>query len=332
MGILTFDLRQAARRLFTHEDAAYFHAHKILGVAVLASFAYRAYRWFCSPVGSMGFAMPGAEGGGGEGGGVQWTPWDSIPLTVLLHAALHLTSFQFIIGSKRNRKYNVIWPEMRWHTALFASRSLLAMLALHLDAAYSHLYRAHGIADALFYVRPAIVLGTMAIADAITRHYKRTSEYGKGDGVGVSDGSGDGSGDGASRTMRGNPFPEGTPVWTVRLANAYYSISQAGATLIVLSSRHPDAVFWVLLPIQTAPLLMTLVKKGVIDQAGWHLWYALALASNFVISIATSECIPSDLSWPETGAVLSAFALWRFGLNGNKYIFWTILSLRIFLA
>ena len=278
MGILGIDLRQAARRLFTHEDAAYGHAHKIFGVAVLASFAYRAWRWWRSSDGSMGFSS-------------------EIPLMVLLHATLHLTSFQFNIGPRRNLKYNVIWPEMRWHTTIFASRSLVAMLALHLE--HLHPFWAYYVRP---YVRPAIVLGTMALADTVTRRYK-----------------------GHSKTMRDNPFPEGTPGWAVRAINFYYSISQAGATAIVLFSRRVDAVFWVLLPIQTAPFLMTLVKKGVIDRSGWHLWYSLALASNFALSLATPGRM-SDLTWPEMVALLATFAVWRIGLDGNKYAFWVVVS------
>jgi hypothetical protein len=308
MGVLSVDIRQAVRRLSTHEDAAYGHAHKVLGVSVLASFCYRGWLWWT--VGSMGFD------GDGRVGAACWT--------VLLHAMLHVTSFQFVIGSRRNRRYNVIWPEMRWHTAIFAGRSLAAMALLTAAPSMPWLMR----------LRPAVAIATMLLADAVTARYSS------------SDGPDGPDGDAktkpltaqtptaakakatatATTTMRGNPYPEGTPKRFIHALNLFYSVSQAGATLAVISSTSCDTVFWLLLPIQTAPLLMTLVKKGVIDQAGWHLWYSLALLSNFGLQLRTRESM-SDLEWYETAAALLAFAVWRIGMRGDKYVFWIVLHL-----
>lgn len=273
------------KRLFTHEDGAFGHAHKILGVSVLASFAFRAWTWATSD--SMGFDA---------------APW-TVPACVLLHAALHASSFQFVVGARRNRRYNVIWPEMRWHSAIFAGRSLATMLCIWATP------------NPRTWVRAAIVAATMALADLVTARYKAAD---------VATASATASAT-TTTTMRDNPYPEGTPAWVIRPLNAFYSVSQAGATLVVLTSSSIDTVFWLLFPIQTAPFLMTLVKKGAIGQAGWHLAYAAAVASSYMLSMLTPMRM-SVLSWGETLAVLAAFAAWRMLLRGDKYVFWAAVA------
>ena len=100
-----------------------------------------------------------------------------------------------------------------------------------------------------------------------------------------------------------------------------------------------DRVFLLLLPIQTAPFCMTLVKKGVITQAGWHLYYTLALLANYALALtpllhgsssSTEEGgICSDCSWctPIPRAMYAtlalAFVTGRFVLRRNKYALWT---------
>ena len=293
MGVLSVDLRQAARRLSTHEDAAYGHAHKVLGVSVLASFCYRGWLWWTR--GSMGF----------DGDGRVGAAW-----TILLHALLHVTSFQFVIGSRRNRRYNVIWPEMRWHTAIFAGRSLATMALLGMAPTVPWLMS----------LRPAVAIATMLLADAVTARY---DDDGDATATATSTATAAASAT-ATTSMRGNPYPEGTPKRFIHALNLFYSMSQAGATLTVMSSTSSDTVFWFLLPIQTAPLLMTLVKKGIIDQAGWHLWYSLAVVSTYGLQLRTRTSM-SDLDWYETVAALAAFAAWRIGMRGNKYFFWMLI-------
>jgi hypothetical protein len=91
------------------------------------------------------------------------------------------------------------------------------------------------------------------------------------------------------------------------------------------------AVLFVLLPIQTAPLLMTLVKKGVLRQAGWHLWYTLALAATYAMVVATTTAggdhggalATSPLTWARTAGLVATFGVLRLALNVNKYVLWT---------
>jgi hypothetical protein len=225
---------------------------------------------------------------------------------ILLHASLHATSFQFHLSAKRNRVYNIIWPEMRWHTMIFAYRSFVTMVAIWLAAEGSApLNMTMLVRSNMHLIRPTIVLGTMACADVVTAYFGSTE-----------------------KTMRGNPFPDGTPTFVIRMLNLFYSLSQAGATLRILSTTDMGTAFTVALPIQLAPFLMTLVKKGLITQGGWHFWYAASLVSAYVYS-SVSPLGPSVMDVEHTIAYLAAFALARFVFGMNKYLVWLVLSIGV---
>ena len=280
--MLSVNLNQV-HRLVTHEDARFGHVHKIIGFATLGHYAYRWWRWTVDD-GDMGFRADWAT--------LAW---------ILLHASLHVSSFQFHLSTKRNRVYNIIWPEMRWHAMIFAYRSFVTMVAVWLaEAAPTMLVRSN-----MHLIRPAIVLGTMACADVATAHYGSTEQ-----------------------TMRGNPYPEGTPAFVIQMLNCFYSLSQAGATLRILSTSDMGTAFTVALPIQLAPFLMTLVKKGLITQGGWHFWYAASLVSAYVYS-SVSPRGPSVMDVEHTIAYLAAFALARFVFRMNKYLIWTVFSIGV---
>ena len=264
-------------RLFTHEDAAFFHAHKILGVMVLGHFWYRLILVW--KYGHMFFG-----------------PDPSTLFWIIVHASLHVTSFQFNIPKRRNRVYNIIWPEMRWHTAIFAWRSLALMLAMWL--AERGVVHASILGAVVF--RGALVLITMACADVATFvHGTNTIQ---------------------STTMRGNPYPRYASPAFITWNNLFYSASQVLATLNILSKTKMEVPFMILLPIQTAPLGMTLVKKGIITQAGWHLGYTLALLTNYVHAFINpgTQLIPRYMYW----SVFMGFSLLRFRYRVNKYILW----------
>lgn len=126
--------------------------------------------------------------------------------------------------------------------------------------------------------------------------------------------------------MRDNPYPEYIPKWTITLHNYFYSISQVFATMNILTCKDIDKIFLLLIPIQTAPFGMTLVKKGIIDQSGWHVYYTIALLINY-LSVPHTILIPNKLYW-----ILSLiFSLLRFKYRVNKYILWSlIISYQVF--
>lgn len=269
---LHVDLRQAARRLATHEDARFVHAHKALGAVALAHFGYRLARW----------ALYGSVG-------IDGAPM-SFAVFILLHAALHVSSFEFSVPPRRNGTYNIIWPEMRWHSLIFAYRSLAVLALVWLER--------RGIvpASADMPLRALVVFGAMAAADLVTLRM--------GDG---------------STTMRGNPYPSYTPRWVARSHNLFYSVSQFFATAEMLLCG-PNIVFLSLIPIQTAPFGMTLEKKGVITQAGWHLWYTSALLVSYLHGIyGPPTCVERSVL-PTVVLVAVARTVFRV----NKYAVWSV--------
>ncbi len=368
-----------ARRLFTHEDGRFFHVHKMLGTAVLLHFAYRLTNWF----------RYGDTGLDGEyyDNRDKWT----LLFFYALHAVLHVTSFQFRVPDRRNPRYNIIWPEMRWHTMIFAYRSL-AVLLLHwcmrnlcaISAVTSGFetidtvtlldgeFRVSSVGafrKASILVRGSFVFMTMFLADIVTVYYRKKvarqravyayENMRQQEQVHTERGNIE-SEEGASRrtslvqevttdtsratsmTMRNNPYPPYASPAFVKVHNLFYSTSQVLATMNIMFTPDVDKVFMTLLPIQTAPFGMTLQKKGVITQAGWHVFYTLALLSNYMLACSPRKLPPPSLG-EETVAydpvsrlfgvrftrttylsLVALFVVCRFKLRCNKYVLWAL--------
>jgi len=274
-------------RLVTHEDGRYLHAHKLLGVSVLGHFAYRLWYWWTH--------------GPDVGLGLDDGSWATLAL-LMMHLSLHASSFQFALPARRNLAYNVIWPEMRWHSAFFAGRSIVVLLAMWLQR--------NGVIgeEAAYACRGLSVLLTMVLADVVTHFFKKPGAGGRGANA-------------TSSTIRDNPYPAWVPRWCRHVVALTYSTAQVFGTLMVLF-RTEGAVFWTLLPIQTAPLLITLVKKGIIAPAGWHLWYSLAILVNYFFH----PVYDGDARLMMVGNLVHAaavIAVLRFGLRVNKYLLWS---------
>ena len=274
--ILSRQIMQITRlnKLFTHEDGAFFHAHKLLGLCALLSFVWRGGLW-----------LSGGSTGLGSDDALALGTW----ATMFVHAMLHVTSFQFALSERRNRVYNIIWPEMRWHTAIFAYRCIISMAIALWGIDYQ-------------ITRTCLIFTTMISADIVSWWL----------------------GDKNNTTMRGNPFPDYVPGVARTIANRFYSMSQAGATLIILTGRDLNSAYFLLLPIQLAPFLMTLERKGIISQLGWHIGYIATLA--FVYLYETIAPRQSIFTWSETALIMTSFAIARLHFGLNKYVFWSIVS------
>jgi hypothetical protein len=267
-----------AHRLVTHEDGHFFHAHKIFGILGLGNYVYRIASH--ALYGTMFYDTS------------FWTL-----AMIAIHAMMHVTSFQFLIPARRNRVYNIIWPEMRWHSLVFAYRSLFMMTVLW--------FAWIGVIPSYVtpWIRGPLVLATMALADNITSYYTRMDAIKE-----------------TETTMRSNPYPSYVnPSWT-RWYNLMYSTSQVFGTMNILC-RDMGSIFLVVLPIQIAPFGMTLVKKGVITQAGWHLWYSFAIFANYWYATTMQRSNTDGLETFYTMGVLM-FALGRFKFRENKYALW----------
>jgi hypothetical protein len=219
--------------------------------------------------------------------------WTDV-LLLLFHLFLSLSSLIFVIPKNRNKAFIVIWPEFRMHSILFASRSI-ACIFLDLLVSDKNIVRMGTM---------LIVVTTMALADVVSDHHQHLV--------------------GGRTTMRGMSWPDRFP-WNEPLYqkahNLFYSFSQIGATLLMVDGTL-DEKFMVLLPIQIAPFLSTLVKKGIVQNSHWHIVYTLSLLLPYLHGVSHH-----DRPFPSSHRlmIMSAIALFRFVFHANKYLLWTTL-------
>ena len=132
-------------KLFTHEDAMYYNAHKILGCISMSNYLYRFYLWSID-------------------GTMDYIPSTFNTLTIISHILLSGSSFIFKLSSKRIRVTPIIWPEGRMHSIIFAYRSLFIMLLFLLYWKTQW--------QILHYSRGCVALLTLLCADGVTYYYK----------------------------------------------------------------------------------------------------------------------------------------------------------------
>jgi hypothetical protein len=97
-----------------------------------------------------------------------------------------------------------------------------------------------------------------------------------------------------------------------------------------------SGVFLLLLPIQLAAFMMTLVKKSFISNLTWHALYTASLiyvlAHNTTFLFAPGDSVTEPT---QPARVAEIFAFWallaiaRFGLGFNKYLLWTVMALAL---
>lgn len=215
-------------------------------------------------------------------------------MLLFCHLLLSWSSLIFVIPTNRVKSMIVIWPEFRAHSILFATRSLACIACYY-------------IMNDLYCVRVAsglIVLWTMVMADIITESYKIEKT-----------------------TMRGMSWPDFFPMnnhYYQKAHNFFYSFSQIGATLSMFTGKYPDHPFMMLLPIQIAPFLSTLVKKGIISDFYWHLVYTFSLSLPYFYGWIRNEHSPVSIN------LMFLIAFLRFYLWMDKYLIWAIIMLFVF--
>jgi hypothetical protein len=217
---------------------------------------------------------------------------------IFFHALLSGTSFIFKLSSNRIRITPIIWPEGRLHSIIFAYRSIIIMYIF-----FIYWYTQY---ELLNYLRGIVVLLTIVCADNVTDYYKLYLK----------------TLDQNDSTMRKMPSPSYIPVIILNNLNIFYSISQIFATMNCIFAIDIDRIFIILLPIQIAMFLMTLAKKNIITSAGWHLWYSLALLTNYYIPLYSNK-FPYDIYEKIIFFGLSLyFIIFRLKYNYNKYYLW----------
>ena len=222
---------------------------------------------------------------------------------VALHSVLSLTSLQFHLPSNRVKGRPMIWPEARIHSIGFTMRSTTIM-ALHAATWQLGMW-----SPWLDCARGVIVLHTMVWADTWTHHFKHVLRQVPAD----------------DSTMRHIAYPKCVPAWYVRAHNYFYSTGQVFATMSMMLSVDVDTAFLVLIPIQASVFLMTLVRKGFISTAAWHIIYTATVLAPFLYKARKSWLAGSgnnrDPAFPYMVLVLT-FCVLRFRFRVNKYFMW----------
>jgi len=226
-----------------------FHLHKVLGFGCLFNFFLRIY-WLVA-FGSM-YIYADAQ---------------SSLLIPVAHLTLSLSSFIFHVPRTRLNSKIIIWKELQLHNMVFTSRSATIML-------YSMLCSRMTTAPYLYQLgKFALVISHHLLADYITAKYNRNDKT-------------------TTRDINWENISDNTKA----IMKQYYAVCQILAiNALILTENEPygsgavESAFLVMFPIQLSTFLMTLVRKSIISNISWHIFYGVSLLSPFFIITNTIE-------------------------------------------
>lgn len=246
--------------LFTNHDR--FHLHKVLGFGCLFNFFLRIY-WLVV-YGSM------------------YIHADSLTSLFIpvAHLTLSLSSLIFHVPQTRLNSKIIIWKELQLHNMVFTSRSatimLYSMLCSRSETAtaaataatasnhYSYLYQTGKF---------ALVVAHHLLADYITVKYNTNDKT-------------------TTRDINWENISDNTKA----IMKQYYAVCQILAiNALLLTENEPygsgavESAFLVMFPIQLSTFLMTLVRKSIISNISWHIFYGISLLSPFFIITNTIQ-------------------------------------------
>jgi hypothetical protein len=238
------------QQLFTHHDR--YHLHKVLGFGCLFNFFLRIY-WLLAN-GSMYIYADARYS----------------LLIPVAHLTLSLSSLIFQVPLTRLNSKIIIWKELQLHNMVFTSRSAIVMIysivCIRNDITMSnkHYY--------LYLIgKFALIIAHHLLADYITAKYNTNDKT-------------------TTRDINWENIPDNVK----RGLKQYYAICQILAinSLILTDNDRTgsgvmEAAFLVMFPIQLSTFLMTLVRKSIITNIYWHVFYSLSLVSPFFLIINT---------------------------------------------
>lgn len=234
--------------------------------------------------------------------GFRSHPQLTVP-TLLLHLLLNLTSFIFAIPQRRIKEGSRIWPEYRYHSLVFASRSLVAMLLYWYEQTYTPTEPYH------YWGSVIIVLLTLAAADLSTAS---AQQY-------------------ASKSIR--------ELDIARYTRYFFTVCQFYATAGVLFGvRRYTLQFLNVLVVQLNPFLFTLRRKNLISHTATVTIYGILLFFGFAVCLfeytstggmvlLRSVAFIGNVAivWRTSSLVWFLPPAWRRFLQ-NKYLIWTVLG------
>jgi hypothetical protein len=199
-------------------------------------------------------------------------------ISPLIHLGLSLSSFIFKVPIKRFLNKTIIWKELQLHNIIFTSRSIFII--------YHSLYFTNN--NIYFYLtKLGIILSHHYLADIVSNKFINndftTTRYIRGD--------------------YGN-----------HVIKKFYAISQIIATTNLLLITNPDSSFTIMFPIQLSAFLMTLVRKGIISNNLWHIFYTSSLILPFILF---NKNIINNSNNIHLYSLIHIFL--RLGIKTNKY-------------
>ena len=184
----------------------------------------------------------------------------------------------------------MIWQEYRIHNIAFAMRSILATFITWLS-----IYSGNGTTRSTIVAVSLVVLVTQAIADEATHRLRVNS---------------------LESTTATMPYWATCSAATQRKFKSFYAMCQFDATLACLAVSNPAWGLAVLLPIQLASLLMTLVRKSLLSPQGYHIGYTLSLMVPYLVAYRS-------IGISATGMLGLGWVLYQLRRQGiNKYALW----------
>eukprot|EP00434_Breviolum_minutum_P044550 symbB.v1.2.039800.t1/scaffold6792.1/size15526/3 len=219
--------------------------------------------------------------------------------SLLIHVFLHVLSFQFELPRNRIWTKPMIWREFRVHNAIFAYRHLVGS-ALGI------------LAPQWWWQQPTLssLVAKVVLVLASAKAADFTTEM-----IGSKE----------TRTTNAMPYPKATPPEVEEVAKRFYAKSQFAATSIAAFGT-PSLSFCSVLAIELASLLMTLVRKGLIEGRTYHIVYASSLFIMFPCIGATLHCGDAVMEMAAfRGLVVCALAVdLRLTRRLDKYMVWGV--------
>jgi hypothetical protein len=194
----------------------------------------------------------------------------------LFHLGLSLSSFIFKVPVKRFLNKTIIWKELQLHNIIFTSRSVFLIY-------HNILFTNYNIN---FYITKLVIIYSHHyLADIVSNKYINNELT-------------------TTRDIRGNYGNK-----------TFYAISQIIATTNLLLNNCPDSSFVIMFPIQLSAFLMTLVRKGIISNNLWHIFYTSSLIFPYLLF---NKNIIKSTNNIHLYSLLHVFL--RLGLKTDKYI------------
>lgn len=210
---------------------------------------------------------------------------DINPIYPLFHLGLSLSSFIFKVPIKRFLNKTIIWKELQLHNIIFTSRSIFIIY-------HSIFFKTINI---YFYLtKLAIVLSHHYLADLVSNKYINNDLT-------------------TTRDIRGE--------YGNNIIKKFYAISQIIATTNLLIITNPDSSFTIMFPIQLSAFLMTLVRKRIISNNLWHIFYTSSLIFPFILF---NKNIIKNSNNIHFYSLLHIFL--RLGIKTNKYFNMILIS------